>query len=200
MASISTLTDAFTGTNAQWTYNTAAAVTGGQLVCQCLSSYAGEAHSASTYDLTGGAFLFEMPTVPAVGNGTTETYSLAYLSDPNTNAVGWNLAGDSLRAISRVSGSSTNVATAPYSATDHRWLRVAESGGTITWSASADAINWSPFATLSNPITITALAVILGTGYFGTETAPGTAAWDNVNLAPASSVTLRIPMQPIQVP
>jgi trimeric autotransporter adhesin len=165
--------DFATQDNAKWDYQAAASVSGGQLRCVSNTGYTGEIRSDNGYDLTGKSFYFELVQPSADG----ETYASVWHTGPNTNALGWNVAGGTLTAVLRAAGGYTEVLAATYNATNHRWLRISESGGMVTWATSANGTTWASFATSGVPITITALRVLLGCG--GGTT--GTAIFDNVN-------------------
>lgn len=168
------LIDAFaTQDNTQWEYQDAASVVSGQLRCANNTAYTGEVRSDNAYDLTGKSFYFEL-VAPTTGG---ETYASVWHTGANTNALGWNVTGGTLVAVSRAVGNYTEVFAAAYNSTSHRWLRISESGGTITWSTSANGTTWTAFATFPTPIAITALRVLLGCGG-GTS---GVALFDNVN-------------------
>lgn len=165
--------DFTTQDNTKWDYQTAASVSGGQLRCVSNGAFTGEVRSDNAYDFTGKSFYFELVQASADG----ETYASVWHTGPSTNALGWNITGGNLVAVSRAAGGYNEVQTATYNATSHRWLRISESGGTVTWATSANGTTWATFTTLAVPITITALRVQMGCG--GGTT--GTAIFDNVN-------------------
>jgi len=185
---MSTLTDDFaTQDTAKWTFGSDASVTGGQLVMQCLSSYSSEANSVDSYSLVGSYALMEVVSPQGAGTGTTSTYFLCR-EIPDVNAVRWLIAGTTLLAEYRVASTNTTVFSAAFDATAHRWLRFREDAGTVYWDTSPDGVVWTNRATWVSTITLTALKVALGSGYYGTESSPAPAVVDNFNLIPAPVV------------
>jgi hypothetical protein len=84
-----------------------------------------------------------------------------FLTRPNAvtlevDHIGWILYGNGtntrIRAVRRLAGTSVLMGTDTlYSGTTHKYLRISESGGTITWSyasqAQFDASSWQTFTT-----------------------------------------------------
>jgi len=191
MAKTSTLTDGFaTQDNAKWNYGAGASVASGQLVLATNSSYTGEITTDVTYDFTGSYLLVELAQRPVLGNGGTETGICVSLapSITSSNTVGVLLGGSNLRFFANIAGAfgATNVA---YNATNHRWLRIRESAGQVFTDTSPEGTSWTNQHIRSNPFTLTSVYVNLFNGYFGTETAPGNALFDNLNLPTATAPT-----------
>jgi len=184
---MSTLTDDFTTKNtAKWTFASGASVSGGQLVMQCLSGFSSEANSVDYYDFTGSYALVEVVSPQGAGV-STQTYFFCR-QIPDVNSVRWLIANTTLLAQRRVASTNTEVFATPFDATNHRWLRIREDAGTVYWDTSADGFTWTNRATWVSTFTLTALKVVLGSGYWGTETSPASAVVDNFNLIPAPVV------------
>lgn len=201
MALVGTLTDDFsTKDTGKWTFSTGADVTGGQLVVTPSTAYP-DVQSTATYDLTGSSIIVEMPsTIPAGTSSSLETW-WGMESAGYANSLMFDKKVNDISAIYDVSGvGRTFPGSATYSGTDHRWMRLSESGGTVFWHTSPDRSTWTQLASQAPSFAITALTVVFGAGFGGSgEAAPGTAVYDNVNVAPGASV-LRVPVQVIQVP
>lgn len=198
VAAISTLTEGFASQDdTKWLYKAAASVSGGQLTETPNTSYTGAIHSNETFNLTGSSIYVKLPQRANQGANSTETmFVLAKQKAGNTAAdlIGFDVNGTDLLFYDKVASTGHFNGTT-YNATNHAWLKISESGGTITFAASADGISYSSLGTLANPIAITELYVTLQTGYYGTEPTPGTAIWDNVNTPPPVTGTLATALQ-----
>ena len=178
------LTETFDSQNtAKFTYGAAASVSSGQLQTTVNSSYTGLISSVSAYDLTGSAVTVQVTQLPNVGSGSTEAFLLvnlnsAVLDQQNLYQIGWNNGNTYLRE--KVAGvqSQTTVSTTDL------WWRLSESGGNVLFDTSADGVSWTNRRTRAAGFALTSLYVGVGSGYFGTETTPGTAIFDNVNVLP----------------
>ena len=199
MALVNTFTDSFSAVDAgKWFYAANASVSGGQLSMSVSTAYEG-LYAVNSWDLTGSAFYAELVQRPNQGNGSTGVF--IGCEDGDGDRLIFGVEGTDIFAQHRVGGSTTTDAFTAYSSTTHRWVRIAESGGTVTYATSSDGSSWSTFATWSHSgITITAIFPIIFTGYWGTEPSPGTAIVDNFNIPPVPPDPLRIPVQVIQAP
>lgn len=186
MTSLSTLTDTFTTQDTtKWTWGAAASVVSGQLQCAANSSYTGSVTSATTYDLTGSYAYIQVPQRAGPGNGSVDTTTVVAVDASNNLKL--MLEGSSLYCQYTKAGTVTTVATLTYSATTHAWWRIREASGTTYWDTSTDGVTWTQRASVANPFAVTAVKVTIQSGYYGTETTPGTAIFDNFNTAPDST-------------
>jgi len=78
-------------------------------------------------------------------------------------------------------GVNTTFILPPYNPTAHAWWRLREASGTIYWDASPDGITWTNLGSHTYTMAITAMAINLWCGYWGTETSPPDAVVDNLN-------------------
>ena len=183
MAALSTLQDDFSSTNTtKWSFSTGATVSGGALRIVPGSTYA-YAFSNASYDLTGSYALLQAVQTPSVGTGTIEMY-LALVSGSNELDILW--VNGNLYFRESVAGvhNDTSVVFNPLL---HKWWRIRENSGTIYWETSPNCFNWTVQRSKTFAIpSITALAVNLTSGYYGTETTPGTALYDNFNVPNAT--------------
>jgi hypothetical protein len=108
-----------------------------------------------------------------------------FFTDYPTNANYFGFAcADANLLFRRLIASTTSETSVTYDSTNHRWLRMRESGGTIYWDTSADGF------TLTNQRNASAGALNLtsgkinlsATGSAGAAT-PGAAIFDNLNLS-----------------
>ena len=181
-----TFTDDFaTQDAAKWNYYGGAAATAGQLVVPCLSSYGAgaETFGQAVYDLTGSSICVEAVQMPNLGNGSTEAFfELGIDAD---NRITFYKSGADLGFRERVAGVNSQTVIA-YNADAHRWWRIRESGGTLYWDTSPDGNTWTNRRSKTATIALTSFYVALAAGFWGTEPTPGTAIFDNVNVAPTS--------------
>lgn len=178
------LSDPFTAFDpAKWTLQPGAEVTAGRLSVPCTTAYQG-ATSVPQQNLTNKSVLVELVQIPAIGTGTTETFFS--VGPSGTHNVRFIIGNGQIQAARVVAGTVTTQATATYNTTNHRWLRISESGGTITWWTSANGTTWTSFTTwaLGGAFSVTACELVLFAGYWGTETSPGPALFDNLNQPP----------------
>jgi hypothetical protein len=189
-----TLTDSFDTTIdkvTKWSATNANVVwdsgSGGRAKIPCTTSYYELATNnlVPGYDLTG-SYIFVQPTIPPVGSGGREVYLELAVDATRKEQLLFIYSGGNLLARRMVLGANAGTTTLAYSATNHAWWRIRESGGTIFWDTSSDGTNWTNFTSIANPFPVTNLYVVLYSGYFGTETAADT-FFDNVNVAPLST-------------
>jgi hypothetical protein len=100
------------------------------------------------------------------------------------NKLGWRGAIDGAYQFNWVSGID-------YDATDHAWLRIRESAGTLYFEASPDCITWALIGTEATPAPIRASNQLsLNLEAYRDAGATGTAAtFDNVNLPAAQTIS-----------
>jgi hypothetical protein len=93
--------------------------------------------------------------------------------------------GGLLESHRRIAGVQTQ-STVTYNATNHRWLKISESAGTITFSTSPTGRTWTPvWTTTAGGLTLSGMYVALQTG--SDTGTPGSATFDNINLPPVSA-------------
>ena len=180
MAATSTLQDDFaSASSSKWYFSSGATVTGGRLSLTPTSSYE-SIFSINTYDLTGSYALIEIVQAPNIGNGTTELY-LELVA--GSNKLDMLMHNNQLVFRETVSGVRSDTQTS-FDPTLHRWWRIREASGIIYWETSPNSLSWTVQRQKTPGIpSITALSVSLVAGYYGTEPSPGTAIYDNFNIA-----------------
>lgn len=162
-------------------YGTGASVVSGQLNLVVASSYAATWTSAGQGDLTNSTCAVQLVQAPNVGNGSTEAYFLAKL-DAN-NLLSFSLSGSTLSFNTKSGGTSASRGSVTYSAATHKYLRFRGTGTQVIAETSADKSTWTQLGTAWTPtFAITNLQVVLNAGYYGTESSPGTAIFDNLNV------------------
>ncbi|MET7914467.1 LamG-like jellyroll fold domain-containing protein [Streptomyces avermitilis] len=113
--------------------------------------------SARQWTLAGSKLTAKLAAVPAVNGSSNVAASMWVTSTTSGTRIGWRydaLAGV-IAAQSQTGfadGASVNLT---YSAIDHAWLRVRESGGTVTWETSGNGFDWTVRRTLATPSWVT---------------------------------------------
>lgn len=177
---VSTLTDDFTTQDTSkwggWGGNVS--VVSGQLNITCTSSYL-NLQSVQQYTLRDSIMTVEIVQLPNLGTGTTSLYFKAIVDGSNDVGIDWQ--GGVMEAFYTVAGVRNNTSIT-YNATAHRIWRIRESGGTLYWEASSTGSSWTSLrASIPTPLNLTAISAFFTSGYYGTETTPGTGIYDNFN-------------------
>jgi hypothetical protein len=190
MPAFSTLTETFDAVDTgKWSYPGAgSAVTGGVLQLTPTIGYP-TVRTQATYDITGSSVFWEMPQIVNNGSlGTTECGSelIDAATFPNNRITFGVLNNGTLEANRRDSSTRTVMTSLAHNAVDHRWLKISESGGTITWWTSPDASTWTSFGTSAvGAMPLTGMYWSSYAGFYNAgETSPGIATFDNVNVPP----------------
>lgn len=173
-----TFSGAFSSTNwAGSTYGSPANVAG-QLQLPCTSGYP-QAQTTKVFDLTAYPLRVQIPTMPAVGNGSKQTQ---FVIGDGTNTAFFIFQGTPTTIFTGGTGLSQTSAVA-YSAASHQYFRIRLLAGNLVFEVSADDATWTALRSVAAPAWVTAglLQVTLSSGYYGTETA-SYAAFDNFNL------------------
>lgn len=149
----STLTDDFSSLNTTlWDATGSATATGGQASIPP----GGSLDTDITYDLTSSAFSIEVPN-PATSNATETWVALNRFKAAYTYyGLYFRIFQGNIYFGEYDLGVADETSLA-YDSTNHRWLKLSESGGTITWATSPDGSTWTSrrtktagFAVLTN--------------------------------------------------
>jgi endoglucanase len=185
--SVGALTDDFTTQDtAKWSgWSADAFVTAGRLVVNCTPAYPGIS-SVSRYGLAGSALTAQIVGTPVVGDGTTET--LLIMLDAAGSRVQITAGNGLLYLVRYLNGAQVDAPTVPYDPTAMAWWRLRESAGTIYWETAPDGLAWTVQRSVAGwaGFDTSAATVTLASGYYGTNTSPGSATFDNVNVTPAA--------------
>lgn len=182
-----TLTDQFSSFDAsKWSaVKGSGVVTGGVLTVTPLGDYSDSTTSVSPYSLVGSQASIELVARQGQGGGTTEfVYRLMPNLADSAQQVGFIISGGNLLPYKTVGGARTVLTTIAYSATNHRFLRLRESAGTVSFDASATGSAWTALATWAAEFPLTRVFVEFNAGYYGAETSPSAALVDNFNVQP----------------
>ncbi|MFE2132231.1 hypothetical protein ACFW9X_03130 [Streptomyces sp. NPDC059466] len=109
--------------------------------------------SVREWKLTSSKLTAKLAKVPALNGSSNCAASMWVTSTTSGTRIGWRYdAGTGvLSAQSQTSFADGSAVNLTYSAIDHAWLRVRESGGTVTWETSGDGYTWVSRRTLATP-------------------------------------------------
>jgi hypothetical protein len=109
--------------------------------------------TAREWRLTGSTLTAKLVTLPRANGSTTAVASMWVNSTTAGTRLGWryNAVTGQLSAESQTAFADGAAVTLTYSAIDHVWLRVRESGGTVYWETSGDGFGWTVRRTLATP-------------------------------------------------
>lgn len=191
MAKAETFTDQFNDLSA-WTDHDLGSVnsvaSGGTLTQACVTSggwHYGEQHRA-VGELTGNRVVVEV--VEAVAVNASVEMGMSVGPTINTDDAGFRLRGGTLSWRTHVSSSETVTTIATFDHDVHRWWRISESGGTLTWATSANGLSWTVQHTAAHAFDLSSVTISLWAGSFDSVASPGQARWDNLNLPPVGPI------------
>lgn len=141
-------------------------------------------NTVEEFDMTGMSITVKVTDSGNQSIESYEAYPITLVDNPilQQNYVEFNIIGGNLAAYKKVSGSSTNLKSVAYNATNHKYLRIRESSGTTYWDTSADGITWTNFHSVANPITMTSLFVRCSVGTWQTEASVTTMKIDEIRI------------------
>lgn len=108
----------------------------------------------TSWDLTSSEMYCEIVSHPgATASGSAEMYFYCDISS-GLYGYGWIIRNNPLEIVGYYKNNSFTVTTAgtalTYNNTTHRWVKISESGGTITWWTSTNGSSWTSRYTLAN--------------------------------------------------
>ncbi|WP_392967158.1 LamG-like jellyroll fold domain-containing protein [Streptomyces sp. LN245] len=109
--------------------------------------------SARQWLLTGSKLTARLVTLPAAGGSSSGSASMWVNSTTSGTRLGWsyNPVSGAISCQNQVGFSDGSAVSMAYSALDHKWLRVRESGGTVYWESSGDGFAWTVRRSLATP-------------------------------------------------
>ncbi|MFF9285389.1 LamG-like jellyroll fold domain-containing protein [Streptomyces griseosporeus] len=138
--------------------------------------------TAREWALTGSTLTAKLVTLPGANGSSSAVASMWVNSTTSGTRLGWryNAVTGQISAENQTGFFDGTAVTFTYSAIDHVWLRVRESGGTVYWESSGDGFGWTVRRTLATPAWVTSQTL---TVEFPTARTGGTAdyvEWDLV--------------------
>lgn len=186
--SVSSLVSDFTELPAFFTGNFGGvSIVDGQGQAPTINSYSAWSTGADLYRLTDSALFVKVPQVS--GTAGSRQNSIKFEIDAN-NSVEMSMDGGTFKGRVQKAGTTTDTALGAYSATADAWWRVRESGGTVYWDTSPDAVTWNNRGSAIHGLDLTAVKVNLQAGYWNAAEAGGPfppAIYDNLNTVPPPS-------------
>lgn len=153
--------DDFSTTSNQWRATRMAAVSGGELVVTPDDNMRfGGFSSKHVVDLTGSQITIE---VTQMIQPTMFGTAAMYLYADDNHYVAFTVRNGILNAENAAGGTANDVPVG-YDPTAHRWWRVSEQSGTVSWQTSPDEVVWTTIGSIPTPTWINRLAIGLG-GY-----------------------------------
>ncbi|MFJ6810661.1 LamG-like jellyroll fold domain-containing protein [Streptomyces anulatus] len=145
---------------AVWTATGGSAEVGGRLR-QPMSSGVARHTSTRSYSLAGSSLAVKLCTIPAAGGSASASASWYVYSNTAGTRLRWsyNPLTNQLRAGIEVGGADAGAATFTYSAIDHAWLRVRETGGVVVMETSPDGWDWTVRRSAATPAWVLSDAV-----------------------------------------
>ncbi|MFJ7049052.1 LamG domain-containing protein [Streptomyces sp. NPDC101112] len=138
--------------------------------------------SVRQWSLASSKVTAKLTTVPAVNGSSNCAASMWVLSTTSGTRIGWRydaLTGV-LAAMSQTGFADGTPTNLTYSAINHAWLRVRESGGTVYWETSGDGFIWTTRRTLATPAWVTSQQHALDFPTTRTGGTSGYIEWDLV--------------------
>jgi len=185
---LSALTDSFASFDStKWTQSKPADVSysGGYVnITADLTGYP-NIKAVQQYDLTeSSTFLHFAP--PSGGTGVTAELVLDSPTAGTSLRWTYSASAGTVTAGLYVNYTATTVQAAAYNASAHAWLKISESGGTVTFWTSADGISWASFYTLATPSWAATVTPVLSAEATGaSSTSP--AKFGSLSITPAAS-------------
>lgn len=198
MAKLGTLTSNFWGTSldSNWTPFTAGGATLGYSAAgvtvtypaSSTSSTDGDIATITTYDFSASYALLLVTAVPS--NAATSTDAEMRVFTDANNWFRFVKEGSSLICQRRKAGTNGTIATLTYNATTHKWWKLTEASGVVTWWTSSDGLSWTSRGTYTHGMTITAMKVLIAGTCFASQSSPGTFQFSQFNVDPVTQTLL----------
>jgi hypothetical protein len=155
------------------------------------TGYYTSVNSQHTYDLTSSAAFCKV--VPNTGSSDYDT-GFAVMAANFSDGYGIGVTGGNCYVQSFVSDNPTTLHTVAYNATSMAWMRVSESGGTITFATSPDSATWTTrYTTTTESVGTWTAASSNVQLYYGSTSGSakpsGTTGFRDFNVAGGSALT-----------
>lgn len=158
-----------------------------------------ELETVETYDLTDSWVFLKLVNAGNQSLASYEAYPIQLLLDTG-NRLTIYIIGGTLVCQRRQGSSNTTVHSVAYNGTNHKWLRIRESGGTIYFDASADSIAWNNLGSTTVSFAITDLKLNISCGVWDTEATTTQMVIDNVNLPERPTIGVEYPLPAFKLP
>ena len=178
------------GTSGGGTYS----ISGGQISMTCPAATSGAYMQVVPWTAANGFYYYDLTesyVVVQLVNAGTQDPGLEVWAPQLLDSVtwyGWHIINGQIQ----VDNAGTIVKSATYSSATYQWLRIREHAGTTYFDYSANGNIWTNFTSIPDTGTPNAVRPNLYIGNYSSTTNPaGTAIFDNYNLPPPATVTMR---------
>lgn len=144
--------------------------------------------SVNRYDGTNTEAVIELLAVPD-GRAVFKVYATGFLNQYEVYVV---VEGGRLKAYMVNAGTSALRFDIAYSATNHRWIKYHNSGGSQLWSTSPDRTTWTQQHSELDPFNLADVRLRFGGGTTASTASPGVARFDNLNVVAAPNVNAAV--------
>lgn len=134
----------------------------------------------TAWDFTDSSAHVEVPSVLDPATDGTTFFVVHDYSDRNAS---FNIQGGGM-GFWLCNPTCNMLGGITYSSTEHRWLRLSESGGEVIWWTSPDGTNWTERHRASHNFRVSQMSVNLGVWLPTGHATPGTTLFDNYNATP----------------
>ncbi len=142
-----------------------------------------EVISQQRYDLTECGLAVELVVAPTQATNAPIATTLRVSRD-ETNFLSIAVYSDRIYFSVRTQGNTTDVQDVAFDAEQHRWWRVREGNGSVSFETSPDGSVWDLRLAGATPSWIDDVEIAIGGGTWAYIDAPGLAVFDNVNILP----------------
>lgn len=136
--------------------------------------------TAARYDLTDSAVLVEVLTTPQL----LESYASLEVRRDAQNLVVIRQVQLDMHCYKIVDSVRSDGCLMSHDPTTHRWWRIREAAGTLTWERSADGVSWYQFGSTVTPFDVSSVAISFGVTSTEAPGATAEARFDRYNLPP----------------
>lgn len=144
----------------------------------------GDISSVHSYDLTESYAFFQVQTVPNPGTNADAELRICTTGITFDNFFRWVYEAGTLYAQYMKAGNKVTVNSFAYDSGLHRWWKISEHNGVITWATSPDGKTYTTQGTFTHGMVITSSQILLAGICFQNETSPGAFYFDNCNIVP----------------
>ncbi|HWE29551.1 MAG TPA: hypothetical protein VHB97_16195, partial [Polyangia bacterium] len=134
--------------------------------------------SSAFYDITDSAVSVELPQMV---DSSTTAYAGFSVNRDNDNFLELSQESGTLNVDSVENKGRSRLASIPYDATMHRWMRIRESSGTVFLETAPDGATWTTRGMAATPSWAQYAFTNIFAGSDGAVTNGGTATWQHLN-------------------
>lgn len=158
--------------------------TGGELVITPSDGETGIASymTGDTYDMRDDAMSVRLTAAPNPSGSTEASFMIQSSTLPDY--VGMSVTEGQLVFSGDIDGVWHSFSSLAYDPSDHAYMRLRESGGTLYSETSPDGITWTGRGEIPDPFLLDAVFIEIKGGNWEPVSDPGTARFDDFNILP----------------